>query len=162
MIKIFMVICVIFINLYVLKYINDLEKSNCECSQNWKKKYIKYYALITLGVVTIYYVLPLTLKLFLPESLNFIGNSFAKVLKSNQLIVLLELYLIFGLVNIFLIFKFTKEIKNSKCGCDDTLERQVLYYYSIVIIVIYIFSFLISTDLYISNNLNNKKIKVIK
>ena len=145
MITIFLVILVILLNLFIIKYIRDLEKKDCLCSQNWKKDYIKYYAITSLVVVTIYYVVPLSLNLI------SMGKNLVKLLKSKQMLLLLEIYLIFGLFNIYLLLKFTKEQKKSECGCEDVFERKFLFYYSLGVLTIYIIAFIISMDLYITS-----------
>jgi len=38
----------VFIWIYIYLYITKLEKIGCECSNDWKRSYIKYYILIIL------------------------------------------------------------------------------------------------------------------
>ena len=41
------------INAYILNYLLNLEKSECECSDNWQRDYIKYYSVVAITVASI-------------------------------------------------------------------------------------------------------------
>ena len=152
MLNVLLILLVLIVNSFVIYFITELDKKECECSQHKsiEKRYIKYYAIITLGVVTLFYILPYLLNLGGKSVMNMNLN-LAKFLLSNTVKIILELYLIGGLVNISLIFNLTKKMKDAKCGCDDTFKRKFLFYYSVVIIAIYVLSFIISMELYLKN-----------
>ena len=152
MLNVILILLVLIVNSFVIYFITELDKKECECSQTkiLGKRYIKYYALVTLGVVIIYYILPYLLNVGGNSGMNMNLN-LAKFLLSNPVKFILELYLIGGLVNIIMIFTLTKKMKDSKCGCDDTFKRKFLFYYSLVIIAIYVLSFIISMELYLKN-----------
>ena len=152
MLNVLLILLVLIVNSFVIYFITELDKKECECAKHKsiEKKYIKYYAMITLFVVSLFYILPFLLNLG-GKSLMNVNLNLAKFLISNTVKFLLEIYLIGGLVNIMLIFYLTKKMKKSKCGCDDTFKRKFLFYYSLVIIAIYIVSFIISMELYLNN-----------
>lgn len=146
MFSIYLVPFVILINCYVIYYIKQLDGNTCECSQssNFKKKIIKWYAYISLFVVTLFYITP-----FLLSSLNKkIGRSLSKILLSPTIYSFLEIYLVFGLLNIYLIFKLTRDLYTSRCKCNLDWHNRIIFYYSIILIVIYICSFIVSIDLH--------------
>jgi hypothetical protein len=152
MLNVILILLVLIVNSFVIYFITELDKKECECSQTniLGKRYIKYYALVTLGVVTIYYIIPYILNVGGKSVMN-INLNVSKFLLSTPVKFILELYLICGLVNIILIFTLTKKMKSSKCRCDDTFKRQFLFYYSLVIIAIYVLSFIISIELTLKN-----------
>ena len=152
MLNVLLILLVLIVNSFVIYFITDLDKKDCECSKHKsiEKQYIKYYAIVTLVVVTLFYIIPYILNIGGKSVMNANLN-LAKFLVSNPVKIILELYLIGGLVNIFLIFNLTKNMKHAKCGCDDTFKRIFLFYYSLVIIAIYVLSFIISMELYLKN-----------
>ena len=145
--KFILSIIVIFFNLYVIRYMNMLRQKECECYEDKKTQvlYIFGYSILTIAVVSIYYLIPIMI--------NFITKKTPSIftyLVSGKIYLLFELYLMGGLVNLVLIYTLTKQIIESKCNCSDTLERKVLKYYSSSMLIIYILSFILSIDMYIS------------
>ena len=140
---------VILFNLYIIRYTNILKNTDCECYENNKYRilYIFGYAVITIGVVLLYYTIPIFIHMVTkntPEVFATLANS------SGNLYILFELYLIAGLLNLAIIYNTTQGIIQSRCNCSDKIERKVLYYYSIAVLGIYILSFIVSLDIYIS------------
>ena len=164
MIQFLLAFIAIFVNLFILRYLRGLEAKDCECSTNHvvdsEANYIKWYALISIGVIGLYYIIPflLTLGIFLLKPKNNktivakLSSGFSKMLLSPSAMFIFEVYLIAGLINIYLIYRLTKNIKKSKCACTDTIERKSLYYYSIGVIVIYIIAFLVSIEMKLSGH----------
>ena len=109
------------INILIFNYIYKLEKSKCNCSSDWKRKYIKYYSLITIFICII-----------------LIGNIIPNM-ASSQLQLLSHIYFVFGLVNVYALFKFSQKLVIEKCECSDSWERIYVYFYSMVIMSLYIF-----------------------
>ena len=146
-IKFILSIIVILFNLYVIRYMNMLREKECECYEDKKVQvmYILVYSIITIAVVAIYYVIPLLIRFITKKTPSLFTN-----LVSGKIYILFELYLLAGLVNLILIYTLTKEIIESKCNCSDTLERKILKYYSSAVLIIYVLSFIISLDMYIS------------
>ena len=146
-IKFILSIIVILFNLYVIRYMNMLREKECECYEDKKLQvmYIFVYSIITIAVVAIYYVIPLLIRFITKKTPSLFIN-----LVSGKIYILFELYLLAGLVNLILIYTLTKEIIESKCNCSDTLERKILKYYSSAVLIIYVLSFIISLDMYIS------------
>lgn len=145
--KFILSIIVILFNLYVIRYMNMLREKECECYEDKKIQvlYIFGYSIITIAVVAIYYVIPLMITFFTKKTpLIF------TYLVQGKIYLLFELYLLAGLVNLVLIYTLTKEIIESKCNCSDTLERKVLKYYSLTVLIIYVLSFIVSIDMSIS------------
>ena len=112
---------VALINILIFNYIYKLEKSKCNCSSDWKPRYIKYYSLITIFICII-----------------LIGNIIPNI-ASSQLQLLSHIYFVFGLVNVYALFKFSQKLVIEKCECSNSWERIYVYFYSMVIMSLYIF-----------------------
>lgn len=134
-----LIFAIIFIiQIYIFRFSNRLinNKYNCEALPLLKHKknylykfilFIKYYSILTMIIVV----------------LSFLNNAFSAILNtdlSKHLHYLKTLYLIYfigGLVAIYLLFYITKKIKHSDCKFNKK-ENNLLYYYSIFIINIYV------------------------
>ena len=136
-----LIFAIIFIiQIYIFRFSNRLINNKCKCgvlsSTNEENKYlfkfilfIKYYSILTMIVVFI----------------SFLNNAFSAILKTNlskNLHYFKTLYLIYfiaGLIAIYLLFYITKKIKyNKDCKYNKMKDNEILYYYSIFIINIYV------------------------
>ena len=144
-----LVLLTILVNLAVLFliYKNNKRDSECENFDLWKKEFIKYYAIISLVIIFIIYIIPLLLRIF---NQKLLGIPLAKFIKSSPMYFILSIFIAVGFFNLYFIFRYTKELRNSKCNCDDEIEKYVrdfLYFYSMVVIIIYILTTLTSISL---------------
>lgn len=137
-------IVTILFNLFIVRYVYTLKNNDCECYENNKLKlnFVFGYACLTIALILIYYTIPISVTYFKKT------NMF-EFLAKGSVRTLFEIYLIAGLINLALIYNTTQKIVQSKCNCSDSLERKILYYYSITVFVIYIISFLVSIELYL-------------
>ena len=132
-----LIFAVIFIiQIYIVRFTDKLidnKKKYCNILENnlYIQKfiyYIKYYAILTMIIVGI----------------SFLSNILFGILNTNidrYLHYIKFLYLIYfvaGLVAIYLLFYITKKIKNSNSRCSEMKENEILYYYSIFIINVYV------------------------
>ena len=106
----------------LLKYILDLEKKeNCECSQNNKKEFIKYFLMTSLAFSFIS---------LLRILLGFkITNVFYRLFVS--------LFQLAALVNVVVMFLYTRELKQKDCKCSEDWKRVFMSRYSTFFVVIY-------------------------
>jgi hypothetical protein len=123
---------IILINLLIINYVIKLEKKECACSSHWKRDYIKYYSMLT--VLLAFFVLCISLSLNITSS-----KSFKKIIKSPLFKSVYILYFIAGVINIWALFTYSQNIVISKCKCSESWERSVIYYYSMIIVSVYIF-----------------------
>jgi|LakMenEpi03Aug12_release.lakeMendotaPanAssembly.Ray.scaffolds.fasta_scaffold634134_1 hypothetical protein len=129
--------------LVIYKYIYDLE-SYCDCSNNWKRDFVKICLFI--------FILNIIIRLINPKSMYKIINN----------IYLLILILILNIVFIIVSWIYIEELKDNNCVCSDNELRlffeitNYLRFSIILIIIIYV--------IYIYYNLSKiyKKIKSIK
>jgi len=117
--KIVMLI-VVLINIIILNFIYNLEKNKCECGDKYKKDFIKYYTLLTIFIGIIF----------------IIGG--LKVLSHPILSLVSTIYSVLGLVNIYLLFRLTQNLVIKKCTCSDTPDRVFVYYYSMIVMSVYV------------------------
>ena len=123
---------VIAINAYLLNYINNLEKENCECSKHWQRDYIKYFSMVAIIL-----------------SVLMIITSLSGLVVRGPLAGLLHfLRSILGiasLVNIFVLFHYSTGLRNKDCECSEDTARTFMtfYYLSILVVVVVLLSMLI-------------------
>ena len=139
-------IIILLIHIYIVKYLTKLRNNHnsCEClnSNNIISPntilFIKYYSIITIILV----VIILFNKLFC-SILNISLTQFHH-LKPFYLI-----YSITGLVSIYLLYRLTSNLRLLKCKCDSEKEHEketvILYYYSVIVVSIYICVIFMST-----------------
>ena len=132
-------IIVLLINILILNYIRKLEKISCECSQEWKRDFIKIYSLITIILTTLICLIPLFMSL-----INLKYNT-SNILSNPLLSIGSYIYTFFGLINVYALFTYSQRIVLNKCDCSNSWERTFIYYYSMLVMSLYIFlaSFLI-------------------
>ena len=109
------------VNMLIFNYVYKLEKSKCPCSKGWKRTYIKYYSLLTIFVCII-----------------LIGNIIPNISQA-YLKFISFVYFVFGLVNVYALFKFSQHIVINNCDCTNSWERIYIYYYSMIIMSLYLF-----------------------
>lgn len=118
----------ITINYIFLNYIDNLERIGCKCSENWKSKYIKIYSTYLIVMQT------------------FIIIADVKTLY-KFITTIIPLYIISqlaGLVYVFSLYKYSTDLKKLKCQCSSRWERDLMFYYSIIILVTILLIFILN------------------
>ena len=110
-------VLVITANAFILYYIVDMEKRQCNCSDSWLRDYIKIFSslLITFGILSI--VVP-----------NF--QDILKTAMKNKLFVLLLVVwnlFAFGYLGVLLTYYY-KLNQDPNCDCSENWKRYVLLY----------------------------------
>lgn len=128
----------LLINILIFIYLKKLEKKKCECSRNWNHQFLKLFSVLSI----IIFLFAITFKII---NIN---------IKPNKLfIILYNIYFVLGLVNIYLLYKYTKNMKNSKCRqsieCSESKETKFFYYYSYTILIFYC---LVTTHILLKQN----------
>ena len=113
----------VFIWIYIYLYITKLEKIGCECSNDWKRSYIKYYILIIL--------LFIILRLF--SFWNF------KTVPA----ILLTLEILASIIFVIIVYHYVHDLKKKKCECSVDLARDILEIINYVQLFMMIFAFII-------------------
>lgn len=131
-----LIFSVIFIiQIYIVRFTNKIKENKYKCkifadNQYIPKiiNYIRYYAILTMIIVGISFLS----KIFF-GILNYDIDRYLHHIKSLYLI-----YFVAGLISIYLLFYITKKIKNSDTECSKMKDNEILYYYSIFIINVYV------------------------
>ena len=110
-----LLLIVILINIIIFNYIYNIEKEQCECSKSYISKFLKYYAVGTI-----------ILALYLISGIKY------KITK------IIYIYSLIGIINIYLLFKFYQDINKKECKCKKVWGFNFLYYYSMIIMTVYI------------------------
>lgn len=144
---IFFVIFFIIINslLYILTYnwIINLEKTGCECANDWRKDFIKIYIyiIVSFNIISTVYLITIGENINIPYGIK----------------LFLILFDIFFISNTYI---YITKLKNEKCECSSDIVREITLIYIIIngcliLLSISIFIFVYSS-LYISQKFNKK------
>ena len=132
------VLCVlgVLINVLIFNYVYQLEKKNCKCSEDWRRDYIKYFALISIIAEPFF---------------TYLNNRKIKKQILLQLIIFLLgfSYLIGSILYIYYLFTYSQQMIKDKCDCSEKWERDFIYYYIRVILALYAFILLCSIALFV-------------
>lgn len=105
----------LIVNIIILSYVLNLEKENCECSNNWKRDVVKYLS----GFIIL---------------LNFIfGISMLageiRFMRPNIMFGMIILYFIAMIVYLAVTAIYYVDLtKNTECVCSKNLSRHALLY----------------------------------
>ena len=124
----------ISLNYIFLNYIDNLERINCNCSDTWRSKFIKFYSTYLIVIQT--FIIMVDIKTLL---------SFIRILLPFYLVTQ-----ILGIFYLITIYQYSSNMKHSKCKCSNKWERDLMYYYSLILITVYLVIFLINI-LYLTN-----------
>ena len=118
----------IIINFLALLWIQKLDNiPDCTCSEDWKRKYIKYFLYA--------YFIILTISIFMNVYL-LISNETMESLKSSYMYHIYNaitfIFGIFGVFNLFVSIYYINDLKNTHCECSEDIRREIYYYYNII------------------------------
>ena len=136
--KIVMLI-VVLINIIIFNFIYKLEKTKCECSKGYRRDFIKYYTLLTIFIGIIFII------------------GILKVFSTHSLQLISTIYSVLGLVNIYLLFRLSQDMVIEKCMCSNSWDRKFVYYYSMVIMSVYV----ILITILVFKSLFRKEMKIL-
>ncbi len=111
---------------YLLRYINDIEElSNCQCSSDWRRTYIKYFSV---------FIILLNLLLLI------LGNDLFCIFKSLKFIAYMILPL--TLIQIYALFTYVKHLEKEGCKCatEENLHKFAKYlgWFQIILLIVVI------------------------
>ena len=88
-------IAIIALNLLLVYYVLKLEADKCTCSDDWRRDYIKYYTLITIGYIMFSFTFPVI-----------------RAIKLIQIPLMIA-----GIVNIYYVYTYMRALLESNCVC---------------------------------------------
>lgn len=128
------VVIILLVNLLIINYTKKLEKITCKCSEDWRRTFIKVYSMITILITTLFIGLPLL------GNITGCGPELKTILVNPVSRLIINVYALVGIVNIVSLFTYSQKIVINSCDCSESWERTFIYYYSMVVMSIYIFT----------------------
>jgi hypothetical protein len=122
LLTIFNIVIIVLIGLFILNWINNLDKIKCECSNTNKKVFIKAWWFF----IIVYYLFEVFIYL-----LSGTKGTLSDFIKYNNL--LLGFNLILGFVSALMIivtYRYINYLKTSNCKCSQGRTQELLYIYS--------------------------------
>lgn len=104
-------------NVIILYYVNELEKDNCECSENWKRDFIKVSSIV-IGVFSI-------VLLFTLFNVRIVAGLFS----------------LLNIAHLIISISYFVRLKRSKCLCSKDWKRYFLLYPIIGLLVSFTLTF---------------------
>ena len=81
-----------------------MEKITCNCSKDWRRTFIKVYAMATIGITTLFIVLPML------GQVTGCGPELKKILTNSVTRLIINIYAVVGVVNIVSLFTYSQKI----------------------------------------------------
>jgi hypothetical protein len=110
-IDLLLTVAVIVIYVFIYKYTLRLDKSHCDCTKQWTRTYIKYYALFAIIVSAL-------------NILVKVGGLTA--LRQIMALILLPVALPAAIVFLVAAFKFYSDTNNNNCACSNGRDKTLL------------------------------------
>ena len=109
-------ICILYIlaTCIIVKYIRDLERKKCECSNYWYRDFIKNFSVIFFVIVCVY----------LYDQKSFLK----KLLSSNLLLIMMSILKFVGIIYFGCLIIYFIKLKNSECKCSKDWKRKIFLY----------------------------------
>ena len=127
------VVIILLVNLLIINYIKIRKKSPVNALKIGVEPSSKYI-LVTILITTLFIGLPLLG--------NIMDGPELKIILVNPVSrLIINVYALVGIVNIVSLFTYSQKgtVINS-CDCSESWERTFIYYYSMVVMSIYIFT----------------------
>ena len=118
----------IVLNIIYLHYVYNLEVSECGCSEDWKRTFIKYYS----GLMILQLILMVVF-------MNKTSLAFSMIIRT-----LVFITTILSLVQLYALFMYTRVLKNKNCECSESWQREFMYYWSMFMIALIVVNIVIT------------------
>ena len=120
----------ISISLYIIAftYITKLERINCPCAEHPYRKWIKALLIFSIIFVGVNIFVPLLTYKSRDPWVAFGISAIAFI------------FVALSIAFLFLVFSYVRFLYQSKCQCSEDVRREVVYYWSIIQVVILLIS----------------------
>jgi len=93
---------------FAFAWIRNMEKNHCSCSQDWRREYMKYFFLMGIGLQFV----------IMAKGIDYLHN--------------LRVPLgIASMAYLWASISYILELRSHTCECSKSLERSILFWYSI-------------------------------
>ena len=132
----YIIVMILFILLLILyfsfyNYLDRLKKENCNCAINKDYKFIKNF---TLFYVISLLIIPLFFILIYAFSTKYFVRVSIFLVKYNKLITILTLLI--GIIYLYKVYKYIHVLDDSDCKCSESNIRTLMFFYSLIILII--------------------------
>ena len=117
----------ICINLAMISWINKLDEIQCECSQDWKKPLLQYWAYFAI----VFSVLMFIINIFFLFKFKFIIQNGVGVIS------------ILSFMNIIGTLLYINNLKKINCKCSEDTRREIIYIIRWIQMIFFIFVLLL-------------------
>jgi apolipoprotein N-acyltransferase len=109
-------ILIFVIQILIINYLFQLERTGCNCAMDYKRTYILTYLVIN----ALFVILNLFTNVFKYTSNNKISS------------FLMSIYSLGGIVNISFIIQYVNMLKAKKCECSESIYRDLMYIVAVI------------------------------
>ena len=129
----------IYLSYSYVKYINDLERTKCKCSEDIKRDMVKNFSYL---ILVSWVLLLFVILVFPPKELKFLNNRWITLLN-------FILTAVYG----YLLFTYSSKLIDESCKCSEGWVRDAMQYQSYIYISISVVSIIVFlSKLLIGNN----------
>ena len=129
----------IYLSYSYVKYINDLERTKCKCSEDIKRDMVKNFSYL---ILVSWVLLLFVILVFPPKELKFLNNRWITLLN-------FILTAVYG----YLLFTYSSKLIDESCKCSEGWVRDAMQYQSYIYISISVVSIIVFlAKLLIGNN----------
>jgi len=118
-----------------ISYIKSLENKKCKCSEDIRRKYIKFYgyALLLFAILGLFIII--------------LVITFPKLFIIHQIIKYLSILI--NILGAYIIYSYSDILSSSECDCSKSWKRVFIKYYSYIMLTLIGFSFLTLVGVFI-------------
>tara|TARA_B100000795_G_C22805613_1_gene444675 strand:+ start:6598 stop:7122 length:525 start_codon:yes stop_codon:yes gene_type:complete len=123
----------LYLSYVYIKYINDMEKKGCKCSEDIKRDMVKNFSYIILGswaLLIISFLVTTPKELLKILDVKFLNINIIKIIN----------FIIIGGYGL-LLFTYSKKLINESCKCSESWVRETMQYQSYIYISLSVVSF---------------------
>ena len=101
-----------------------MEKGQCECSNNWKRTFIKVY------IITMICFIFISCLFYWSQYMNYFTELTTKY--ENILNILKYVFLVVEIIFVAIVFIYIRDLIKTKCNCSESINRDITLVYSTV------------------------------
>lgn len=130
-----------------ISYIKSLENKECKCSDDIRRKYIKFYgySLLLFALLGLFIII--------------LAITFPKLFIIHQIVKYLSVFV--NILGIYIIYSYSDILSSSECDCSKSWKRVFLKYYSYIMITLIGLSFLTLVTVFILHIITGNENSII-
>ena len=125
----FILLLILYFSFY--NYLDRLKKENCNCALIKDYKFIKNF---TLFYIILLLVIPLFFVLLYAISTRYFVRVSIFLVKYNKLILIFSLLI--SIIYLYNVYKYIHILDDSDCKCSESNIRTLMFFYSLIVLVI--------------------------